>query len=69
MTFQSAVLCSGLSTENKPVLSELSIGPNFRAPIKHSSMDWEGAGGRRMHLRKLKDSYHCSQSIPSVSLL
>lgn len=69
MTFQSAVLCRGLSTENKPVLSELSIGPNFRAPVKHSSRDWEGAGGRRMHLRKLKTSYHYSQSKPSVGLL
>lgn len=47
MTFQSAMLPSGLNTVSKPVLSELSIGPNFRTPIKHSFNDWLGAGGKK----------------------
>lgn len=65
------MLLSGLNTVSEPVPTELCIGPNFRAPMTHSSNDWVGAGGRITHLRRLKEppSWSEAPSWPSVNIL
>lgn len=69
MTFQSAMLLSGLDTVSKPVLSELSVGPNFRSPVEHSANAWVRVGGRTMCWRRVKNNYHDSRTAPSISIL
>lgn len=69
MTFQSAMLPSGLNRVNKPVLYELIIGPNFRALTKHSSNDWVGAGGGLVPSGRVKSNHHHGQSGLSVGIL